>query len=84
MNNFNNVEYAPLRIWNRCVMLFNINEDSGVEAASVYLKQFSKPELTELLDMYNRVKKEGREPVLREIMRNMPTQEFVEEEVDAS
>ena len=79
MNKFNEIEYQPLRAYNRCVMMFNINEDSGMEAAAEYLKQFSKEEKTEMLDVYNRVKKYGAEFVKAELIRNLPLPE--EEEV---
>lgn len=76
---FNDVSYAPLRIFNRCVMLFNINEDQGYEAAQAYLKGFTQADKSEMLAVYNRVKKEGVDTVRRELIRTMPLPE--EEEI---
>jgi len=82
MDNFDHIEYGPLRNWNRCVMMFNINEDNGVEAAKVYMKQFSKEDLSLMLDTYNRVKKYGAEEVKRQIIVSMPLQDAEEENIE--
>ena len=79
MDNFNTIEYQPLRTYNRCVMMFNIMEDSGMPAAVVYLKQFSDEEKKEMLDVYNQVKKYGVEQVKRNLSRTMPLQDEEEE-----
>jgi hypothetical protein len=79
MDNFNTIEYQPLRTYNRCVMMFNIMEDSGMPAAVAYLKQFSDKEKTEMLDVYNQVKKYGVEEVKRNLIRTMPLQDEEEE-----
>jgi len=80
MTKFDDIEYLPLRAWNRCVMMFNIQEDQGHQPAVEYLKQFSDKEKTEMLDMYNKVKLYGPEEVKRQIIRAMPLQE--DEEVE--
>jgi hypothetical protein len=72
MNNFNDVEFRPLRIWNRCVVAFNLREDSGEVASEEYLKQFTKEEKGEMLDMLSLVKKFGAEEIKRLIMRANP------------
>lgn len=80
MNKFNDIDYLPLRVWNRTVMLFNIREDSGENAAKEYASQFSKQELAQMLDLYHLVKKNGPEKIKKMIMANMPLEE--EEIVD--
>lgn len=79
MDNFNTIEYQPLRTYNRCVLMFNIMEDSGMPAAVEYLKQFSDKEKTEMLDVYNQVKRYGAEEVKRNLIRTMPLQDEEEE-----
>lgn len=81
MNKFDYIEYAPLRIWNRCVMLFNIAEDDGVDASKKYLSLFTKEERIEMLHMYEDVKARGRDTVLKDVTRNMPLQDS-EDEID--
>lgn len=72
MDDFNEIQYAPLRIWNRCVMAFNIRDDAGEGAVEIYLSQFSQAEKKEMLDMYNDVKLRGRDKVLKEIKAGVP------------
>ena len=72
---FNDIEYKPLRVWNRSVMAFNIKEDSGPQAMERYLKSFSKAELKEIYTLYQDVLKRGRDVVLKEIKKDMPLQE---------
>ena len=74
MMKFEDIQYAPLRAYNRCVMLFNIREDEGEEASQKYAAQFTKPELAEMLDVYNIGKKIGFEELKRLITRAMPLQ----------
>ena len=75
LDKFDTIEYTPLRIWNRSVMFFNIMEDSGEDAAKAYIRQFSKPEIQEMIDMYLLVKKHGAENIKRTIIREMPLPE---------
>jgi hypothetical protein len=72
---FADIEYQPLRVWNRAVMAHNLREDSGKAAMERYLKLFNKQELTEIYLLTQRVMKEGRDKVLKEIKYNMPLQE---------
>jgi hypothetical protein len=72
---FSDIEYKPLRTWNRCVVFFNLKEDSGAAAAERYLRTIPKNEWADMYEMYERVKKEGREKVLKSITFNMPLQE---------
>lgn len=72
---FNDIEYKPLRTWNRCVLFFNLKEDLGAVAAERYLKNFAKDELSDMYTMYQDVMTKGREVVLKEIQKHMPLQE---------
>lgn len=76
---FDDIEYQPLRDYNRCVMLFNIREDSGMDAAQAYLEKFSKNDIKRMLDLYHMVKKLGAVRVKQEIIKAMPLPE--EEEI---
>lgn len=75
MEKFNEINYAPLRIYNRCVMMFNLSADKGFEVGKKYMSEFSPKEKTEMLDMLNTVKKYGNDRVKKDIMRNMPLQD---------
>ena len=81
MIKFDEIQYAPLRVYNRCVMLFNINDDQGVDASKKYLKEFTPLQRAEMLDMLETVKIYGAEVVKKDIMKNMPLQDDENEEV---
>jgi hypothetical protein len=72
---FDDVEFKPLRDFNRCVMLFNIREDSGEDAAIRYLARISDDDKKSMLNVYNLVKRLGVETVRREIIKAMPLPE---------
>jgi hypothetical protein len=72
---FEDIEYAPLRSYNQCVMFFNIREDSGEHAAQEYLERISQADRTNMLMTYETVKKLGAEAVKRYIVRTMPVPE---------
>lgn len=74
MDDFNQIQYTPLRVWNRCVMAFNIREDVGQAGVEAYMSQFNQSEKHEMLDMYNDVKRRGREVVLKEIKAGVPAE----------
>lgn len=78
---FSDVQYKPLRIWNRCVLFFNLMEDSGKAVAERYLKTLPKNEIKDMYAMYNRVLKEGRDKVYKEVTRDMPLQDPEDEYV---
>lgn len=75
MDTFANIQYEPLRNYNRCVMAFNIREDSGEGATEEYLAQFSKAERMAMLKVYEDVKKIGAEEYKRRLIRTMPLQD---------
>ena len=72
---FEDVEYAPLRSYNQCVMFFNIREDSGEHAAQEYINRISQADRMRMLMTYEVVKKLGAEAVKRHIVRTMPLPE---------
>jgi hypothetical protein len=68
---FNEIEDKALRTYNRCVMFYNIMEDSGKEPAQEYISQFSRGDREDMVGLILRVKKEGLEKVKAEISRNL-------------
>jgi hypothetical protein len=75
---FDEVEYEPLRTFNRCVMTFNLREDAGEQAAKDYLERIPAEDRLKMVEMYKKVKKEGPDSVRREIMLTMPLQDVEE------
>lgn len=71
---FDEIEYQPLRTWNRCVFFFNLREDSGPEMAKKYLMEFQKEDLREMYKMYYQVLKQGREAIYKQVTSGMPLQ----------
>lgn len=58
-NRFDDINHYPLRIYNRCVFLSNIMEDSGKAYAEDYIGQFSAVDRKSMLSMFNLIKKIG-------------------------
>jgi hypothetical protein len=75
INTFNDIEHIPLRTYNRCVMYFNLWEDSGSEVADNYIRHIPHNERLLMVEMYKDVKKRGLETVKRELIRTMPLPE---------
>jgi len=69
--NFNHVEDKRLQTYNRCVMFYNILEDSGRDPAQAYVNQFSMDERLLMIDLIKEVKEKGLEPVKSRIIREM-------------
>ncbi len=40
-DNFNSIQYHPLRTFNRAAMAFNLVDDAGIESSRDYLDQFT-------------------------------------------
>lgn len=66
---FNEVENATLRTWNRCSLAFNLAEDYGQGASERYMEQFSKKDRRQMLIMFNYIETKGYEAVKREVFR---------------
>lgn len=64
---FNDVEDAALRTWNRCVVMCNINSDSGEEFAKNYANHLNKVEQMQMMAMLQYIKVKGAEAVRLEI-----------------
>ena len=79
LSSFADVEDPRLRVYNRCVMFYNIMEDHGKPAAQKYASQFSKDERLEMVHLIEEVKDRGVDVVKAEIIRNLQLPE--EEEV---
>jgi len=84
MSNFNEINHAPLRAYNRCVYAFNLLGDSGKAPMEDYLAQFSQGERGEISKVYNMVKELGIKRV-RSIVTNglsFTDDDYVKEEVE--
>lgn len=58
---FHDVQHVPLRVYNRVVMAYNIQEDFGQAVLEEYFENFSQPEKAQMLAMMEFVKRNGRE-----------------------
>lgn len=58
---FEEIEYGPLRDYNRVVMTFNIQESFGVEAAKEYVATFTQPERKAMAIVTLMIKTHGKE-----------------------
>ena len=77
---FSDIEHAPLRIYNRTVMFFNILEDAGKAPAQDYASQFSDEEKIEMVAMTQLVKKHGPKQVKEWVTKNVVFPEYMTEE----
>ena len=57
INTFHEVEHAPLRIFNRAVVMTNQMMDHGEGAATSYATEFTKQERAEIYLMLQLIKK---------------------------
>lgn len=71
LHRFDDIENVGLRVYNRLVMLFNINEDSGKDAAEAYLDQFDKGEKKQLYIMSAALKKYGKDELLKIVTKDL-------------
>ena len=60
-NLFNDVNHAPLRVYNRAVFAFNILEDAGKEKLKEYLQSFTEDERLQIFLMVNYIRINGKE-----------------------
>ena len=67
--NFNDIDNATLRTWNRCALAFNLAEDKGEIASESYMEQFDKRSKRQMLIMFNYIKAKGYDAVKREVHR---------------
>lgn len=64
-NRFDDISHRPLRIYNRAVMAYNIQEDQGRATMVEYLETFSPEERKEIAQMVQLVLKKGIKEVQR-------------------
>ena len=64
---FNDVEDAALRTWNRCVVMCNVNIDSGVDFAKGYGESLDDVGRMQMMAMLQYIKVKGADLVLAEI-----------------
>lgn len=73
---FRDIENPSLRAWNRCAVLFNIEEDLGEGASAGYASTLTDAERMAVIATFVRIKEIGYEATKREIFREH-TQETV-------
>lgn len=78
-SNFNEIDYTPLRVYNRTVMAINLKNDIGTSGLKEYLEQFSEDERKQIGIMIIFITTNGLEKARETIMNNMPLEEEQEE-----
>lgn len=72
---FNNIAHAPLRVFNRVVMSFNIKEDFGQAVLEKYLENFDAKERAEMMMVTMLIKAKGQEAVRKEVTKDLVLEE---------
>lgn len=75
LNNFNEIEHFPLRVFNRVAFLYNLVEDGGKYAGEEYLEQFDKEERKQMYVMAAYIKRRGIEATRKEVTKGLVLQE---------
>lgn len=68
---FDDVNYMPLRIFNRVVFLHNLISDSGKTSGSQYINLFNEVEKKQMLLMSAYIKKVGEAQARRDVTKNL-------------
>lgn len=68
---FDNVNYMPLRIFNRVVFLHNLISDSGKVAGNQYIDLFTDTEKKQMLILSAYIKKVGVDQTRKEVTKNL-------------
>ena len=66
---FHDTKNVKLQTWNRCNVLFNLNEDLGPNQAGLYMEQFGNRDKTKCLAMLAYINQKGYDYVNREMNR---------------
>lgn len=72
MSNFNDVQYAPLRTFNRVQVACNLRADTGMAYAEDYINQFTREEKNEMNIMLGLIRKVGWEQARKLVNKNLP------------
>lgn len=57
--NFSEIKHTPLQVFNRTIMMNNINNDFGVDKLKEYIEQFTDSERKQMFVMQQFIKKQG-------------------------
>ena len=70
-NKFDQITHLPLRIFNRVVLMNNIYEDFGKEAAQEYADKFEPFERKQMFLMNAYIKAVGQDRVRKEVVKDL-------------
>lgn len=71
LNDFNEIQHTPLRVYNRTVFATNLLSDSGKEVMTDYLNQFTDGEKKQIFLMSNWIKAFGQKKVQQEVTKGL-------------
>jgi len=74
---FNNIDNLLLRVYNRTVLVFNLQSDVGKSAAVKYLDQFNAKEKTQIFIMSKLIKEKGADNVKKSVMSSVQPEGYV-------
>lgn len=69
---FRDVDNPTLRAWNRCAVLFNIEEDLGEGSSAGYAATLTDAERMAVITMFVHIKEVGYENAKREVFKDTP------------
>jgi hypothetical protein len=69
-SSFKNIEDPDLRGWNRLMTYLTIVRDIGTDQGSQYLGQFEHDDQKKIIDLSERIKREGLNNVKKSILRS--------------
>lgn len=64
---FEDVVSVPLRVWNRCAIIFNLRADVGDEEARKYVAQFDEVSKKQIKAMFDYIAVKGYDTTRREV-----------------
>lgn len=70
-NKFETISHLPLRVFNRVVLMANLNNDFGPEAATKYAEEFDEGERKQMFVMQTYIKQKGEAVVRKEVTKNL-------------
>lgn len=71
MNNFQEIEHRPLRLYNLSVMAYNIYEDCGQAAFEDYIDSISAKDKADMIKMIKLVRLKGTKYVISKVTEGM-------------
>ena len=68
---FDAIKHIPLRVYNRVVMMNNLHEDAGANAAKAYAESFSEAERQQMYIMMAYIQSHGVEATKKFVTKNL-------------